>query len=93
MFDVVSGYSRAFNVKFRSDKCQVPVIDDEEDDGERKWKLGGKGISLTNEYRYLACVLSTSGCEKVKNEEMFRAQQWYERLGRVTRFRETGICI
>ena len=32
-------------------------------------------------------VLRMSGCEKAKNEEMFKAQQWFGRLGSVARFR------
>ena len=87
MLDVVTGYGRDFNVKFSSEKSQVLVINGGENDVERKWKLDGKDISRTNEYKYLGCVLNMNGCEKAKNEKLFRAQQWYGRLGSVARFR------
>ena len=52
MLDVVSGYGRGLYVKFSSDSSQVLVINREED-VERKWKLYGKYINRTNQYRYL----------------------------------------
>ena len=78
---------RDFKVKFRSDKSQVLAIDGGEDDDERTWKLDAGDISRTNEYKYMGCVLNTSDCEKAKNEKLFRAQQWYRRLGSAARFR------
>ena len=87
MLDAVSGHGRDLNVKFNSDKSQVLVINGGEDDAERKCKRNGKDISCTNEYRYLGCALSMSGCEKAKNEKMLGAQQWYERLASVARFK------
>ena len=75
MLDIVSRYGRDFNVKFSSEKSQVLVINGGENDVERKWKLDGKDISRTNEYKYLGCVLNMNGCEKDKNKKLFRAQQ------------------
>ena len=37
----------------------------------------------------MGSVLSMSGCEDAKNKKLFKAQQWYGRVGSVARFMAT----
>ena len=94
MLDVVSEYGRDFAVKFSSDKSEVMVINGNVEELDRKWKIGNAEIGRTNEYRYLGCVLNEKGCEPAKNDKIFKANQWYGRLGSVARFRANKYeCI
>ena len=87
MLDAVSGYGRDFQVRFSGEKSQVIVVNGEERDVESKWRLGEVEIGCTTEYKYLGCWMTENGCDKAKSERMFRAQQWWGRLGSVARFR------
>jgi hypothetical protein len=87
VFDVISQYAREFRVRFSAEKSQVLVVNSSMEDDGLTWKLGGKDISRTNEYKYLGMWVDENGCERSKREKMSKAQQWYGRLGSVARTR------
>ena len=87
MLDVVSVYGRDFKVRFSGEKSQVIVVNSVEGDEQQKWQLGGVEIGCTKEYKYLGCWMNENGCERAKADRMFKAQQWWGRLGSVARFR------
>jgi hypothetical protein len=87
VFDVISQYAREFRVRFSAEKSQVLVVNGSVEDDGLMWKLGGKDISRTNEYKYLGMWVDENGCERSKREKMSKAQQWYGRLGSVAKTR------
>ncbi len=87
ILDVVTSYGNDFRVKFSAEKSQVIVVNGNEEDDGYMWQLGGMNIGRTNEYKYLGMKVDECGCEKTKNEKMYKAQQWYGRLGSAIKFR------
>ena len=93
MLDVVNEYSVDFGVKFGMDKSQIMIVNNDQVDIERTWRLGENNVMRTNEYKYLGVTLNVKGCEKAKSEKIFKANQWYERLASIARYRVNKYLV
>ena len=87
LLDIVAEYGRDFNVKFNNGKSQVLVVNGEEADRGRTWKLNGEDVKRTDKYKYLGMWIDENGCDSTKSERISRANQWWGRLSSVARNR------
>ena len=87
MLNAVTDYGRDFDINFSKEKSQVLVVNGDDSDSGRTWKLGGNKIRRTKEYKYLGIWLNEKGYERTKYERIAKASQLVGRLGSVTRFR------
>ena len=87
MLNAVSEYSNDFCVSFSEAKSKVIVINGMEEDVDREWQIGGISVKRTKEYKYLGVTLTESGSEKIMDDKVCKANQWYGRLASVARIR------
>ena len=93
MLDIVNEYSLDFGVKFGMDKSLIMVLNGDEDDMDKEWKLGEYCVKRTDEYKYLGVTLNIKGCETAKKEKLFKVNQWYGRLGSIARYRANKYVV
>ena len=53
----------------------------------RMWRLGEVNVKRVKEYTYLGVTLTEKGSDRVINDKLMRANQWYGRLASVARMR------
>ena len=86
MLNVVASFGNEFSLSFNSKKCGVLIVNKPEL-GRENFSIGNVVINRVREYNYLGVVFNEMGTGKAKMERIFRAIQWWGRLGSITNFR------
>ena len=84
MLDITRDYAREFSISFGETKCGVMRCNTEE---TRDFKLGGLVMKRFNKYKYLGIRYESKGMEGAKNEKIYKANQWWGRLGSIAKLR------
>ena len=87
MLNAVYEYSQNFCVKFSEEKSKVVVINGTEEESERVWNLGQVCVKRAKEYKYLGVTVTENGCERIMDDKLCKANQWYGRLASVAKVR------
>ena len=85
LLDLVAGFGR--DLKFSDEKNQVLVINGDDSDVGRTWKLGEMTLKRTKKYQYFGMLVDEKGCEDTKCDRLSRANQWVGRLGSAAKTR------
>ena len=93
MLGVVNEYSVELGLKFGMDKGQIMIVNNNQVDVERTWRLGENDVMRTNEYKYLGVTLNVKGCEQAKSEKIFKTNQWYGRVANIARYRANKYLV
>ena len=93
LLDVVGEYGKDFGVKFSSEKSKIMIINRSDEERNVTWKLDGKDLQQTGEYKYLGIWMSQDGCNRAKNEKISMANQWVGRLGSAARMRASKYDV
>ena len=86
MLKIVNDYGNEFSLNFNSNKCGIMILNKPEE-GREDFRLGNEIISRVRNYTYLGVLFDEGGTGKAKLDRIFKANQWWGRLGSVTKFR------
>lgn len=79
-------FRKEMEVIFSKEKSQVLVVGNEEENQENKvW--GESKLKKINEYMYLGLQVNGEGLNKERDNKIFKAEQWFRRLGSILCFR------
>ena len=84
MLNTTRDYAREFSMTFGETKCGVMRFNTKD---TRDFKLGGINMKRFNKYKYLGIRYEDKGMEGAKNEKIFKANQWWGRLGSIAKLR------
>ena len=62
-------FSREIKIKFSAEKSKIMIVnEDEEQNDNRRWYMGGEEMGIVKEYKYLGMVVENKGLEKGKKQ-------------------------
>ena len=87
MLDITYKFGKDFSLMFNTDqkKCGVLLVGNTV--AQRQFKLGGEDICTIKKYNYLGVMFDKDGTDIAKDDRIFRANQWWGRLGAMAKFR------
>ena len=84
MLNITTDYAREFSMTFGETKCGVMRYNTED---TRDFNLGRLVMKRFNKYKYLGIRYENTGMEGAKYEKVFKANQWWGRLGSIAKLR------